>query len=64
MTKIWYDICNDYSLEERDFSPILAYGEYSLPCEQGTVIFNKYDEAIYFLGEAGLTQLDESEFAE
>lgn len=59
----WYDICNDYSLEVREM-PDLKDVAYSLPCEQGTVFFNEHDEAIYFAGDAGLTQLDESEYAE
>lgn len=58
MSKIWYDICNDYSLDPCD-DPNLSVVTHAIECSEGIVYFNEHNEAIYLFAEPGLTEIED-----
>jgi hypothetical protein len=56
---VWYDVCNDYSLEERGEPTDLASMEKTqtaaVALYHGSLFWSEHGELVYFLGQAGLT---------
>ena len=63
ISTIWYDICNDYSLDLRNDAPLDVCGMTVIEVEVGKVYFSMDGEAIYLQGIEGLnnTYIDEIE---
>lgn len=57
MKRVWYDVCNDYSLERRDSCPkdLLTMESSKHIADIDGVIFNaEYCEIVYLLAPEGL----------
>ena len=55
---VWYDVCNDYTLDERSEPTDLASMEKTeaaaCALRQGSLFWNEHGELVYFLGKSGL----------
>ena len=50
---VWYDVCNDYSLDKRDRPDLSGYRHYRTKDGQYVYVHIEYDEIHYLFGKDG-----------